>query len=194
MTGVYFALLVLWLGRVVRYVEAAVGIQKWAIPAVLICGLGEQAANCVDWWTYEYTGHSVLLLSASAVAGSLRVSLSYTVVLILSTGYGVLRRRIRDFALSISILSPSLFLFHLLSSYVRYLSYHNQVSLPVLRLSTLPLIPTHLFFYCVVFTSLRKVKQSMSLFPNSKQSLYSRMWHVLVLAAVMSGLWAGCEV
>ena len=191
MTCFYVSLLVLWIGRVLRYRETAVALQRWAIPIVLVCCLGEQLCSFADWREYEQGEHKQTLLVLSAVLGSGRVSLAYVVILVLARGYAVLRPDLRGSWVHICLLGPALFLGHLLHSAVRYFSFRGKVPPLFLQLSALPLITLHACFYLLVFSSLKSVRSSPS---NLPLHIYARMCHVLALAAALSVGWSVCEL
>lgn len=191
MTCFYASLLMLWIGRVLRYRETAMALQRWAVPVVVVCCLGEQLCSFADWWEYELGGHKPILLVLSAVLGSARVSLAYVVILTLGRGYGVLRSGLRSSLVHTCLLGPALFLSHLLHSAVRYFSLRGIAPPLILRLSAFPIIILHACFYFLVFSSLKSVRRSLT---NLPLEIFSRMCRILALAAALSVLWSVCEL
>lgn len=191
MTTAYATLLVLWIGRVLIYIQTAVGLQRWAIPIVLICCLGEQLGSFADWWEYEQGGHKLILLVLSALLGCGRVSLAYVVILVLSRGYGVLPSDHRGSFVHICLLGSALFLSHLLHAAVRYLSFHGKATLFLSQLSVVPMIVLHATFYLLAISYLKAVRKSLS---TLQLPAYTRMYYILALAAALSVGWSVYEL
>lgn len=186
----YGLLLGLWTTLLYWHWTAAIPLQKWYIPWLLLVCAGEEGLSYLSWnYLNEEGVSSYPLFLSCLVANSIRNTLARVLMLVVSMGYGITipQMKHKGWIVALGIL---FFAANLGYIGVGVAQHFSPIPLHYLFLATLPISLLSTVFYFWTFLSLtftmRKLKAEQQPF---KLSIFQRLTLLFLLVILASILW-----
>lgn len=191
----YLILGLIWLLQYIRFWKDILQLQNY-ITLVIALGMCEMVVWYYDYTNFNMTGYRPVGITLWAVTlGAVRKTVSRSLLLVVSMGYGVVRPTLGGLTSRVLLLGATYFVAAELFDVVENVGTINDLSGKEKLFLVLPVAILDAVFILWIFTSLSKTLEQLQARKNFvKLELYRKFTNSLAAVVVMSIAWIGYEL